>query len=115
MELISRDGGIIVISCHATVTGTSRGSDLRMHAIIRNITHQKEILDTMRKYAHQAENLKGIIPICASCNRIRDDEQEEQPWLSPAAYLYTRLPDTKFTHGMCEECAEKWYPDDKRG
>ena len=114
LEVKTNDGDIIFISCHATVTGTSRGSDFRVHAIIRNITQQKEILDTMRKYAHQAESLKGIIPICSACNRIRDDEQDEQPWLSPAAYLYKRLPDTKFTHGMCKECADKWYPDEKR-
>lgn len=110
LELITESGDIILISCHTTITGYRHLSDFRMHGIVRNITQQKEILDTMREYAHQAENLKGIIPICASCNRIRDDEQDEKPWLSPAAYLYKRLPDTKFTHGMCEECAEKWYP-----
>jgi len=80
-------------------------------AVIRDISEQKEILAAIKASAGQSNGLKNHIPICAGCNKIRDDEHELHPWVSPAVYINDRLPDINFTHGMCPDCMKKWYPD----
>ncbi len=60
----------------------------------------REALDTIKK-------LQGILPICASCKKIRD---EEGRWQSLERYIGERS-EAKFSHGLCPECARKLYPD----
>jgi len=80
-------------------------------AVIRDITKQKEIMAALQASAGQSHGLKNHIPICAGCLKIRDDDQESHPWVSPAVYINDRLPKINFTHGMCPDCMKKWYPD----
>lgn len=51
--------------------------------------------------------LRGFIPICASCKRIRNDEGY---WEQIESYISSHS-EAKFSHGCCEECAKKLYPD----
>jgi sigma-B regulation protein RsbU (phosphoserine phosphatase) len=50
--------------------------------------------------------LSGLLPICASCKKIRDDKGH---WQNVETYIRERS-DTEFTHGYCPECAKKLYP-----
>jgi CheY-like chemotaxis protein len=45
---------------------------------------------------------QGYIPICASCKKIRDKQNQ---WHPPDHFFAERLR-LKFTHGMCPDCAE---------
>ncbi len=49
--------------------------------------------------------LEGLLPICASCKKIRDSSNE---WRQLEEYI-TRHSEAKFTHGVCPECAQKLY------
>jgi K+-sensing histidine kinase KdpD len=49
--------------------------------------------------------LTGLLPICASCKSIRD---EEGRWRQMEAYI-SEHSDARFSHGMCPTCARKWY------
>lgn len=51
--------------------------------------------------------LEGILPVCASCKKIRDDKGS---WHQIEEYVRDRS-DAEFSHGICPECAEKLYPD----
>lgn len=51
--------------------------------------------------------LEGILPVCASCKRIRD---EEGNWHQIESYVRERS-DADFSHGICPECREKLYPE----
>ena len=51
--------------------------------------------------------LEGILPVCASCKKIRD---EKNNWHQIESYIHERS-DAEFSHGICPECAEKLYPD----
>jgi len=51
----------------------------------------------------EIKTLRGIIPICCYCKKIRDDEAI---WTQLEAYLEEHS-DANFTHGICPECAEK--------
>jgi sigma-B regulation protein RsbU (phosphoserine phosphatase) len=50
--------------------------------------------------------LSGLLPICASCKKIRDDKGH---WQNVETYIRERS-DTEFTHGYCPDCAKKLYP-----
>jgi PAS domain S-box-containing protein len=52
--------------------------------------------------------LTGLLPICASCKKIRD---RKGAWHVLEAYVRDHS-EAKFSHGMCPECAERWYGDD---
>jgi hypothetical protein len=51
--------------------------------------------------------LRKLIPICARCKSIRDDQAF---WHGIEHYLHTHL-DLGFTHGMCPKCIGEMYPD----
>lgn len=51
--------------------------------------------------------LRGFIPICASCKKIRDDKGY---WQQIETYIQERS-DALFSHGICKDCMKKLYPD----
>jgi PAS domain-containing protein len=51
--------------------------------------------------------LKSIVPICAYCKKIRDDEAY---WQSVEKYFKVHLS-LDFSHGVCPECAKKLFPE----
>ena len=53
------------------------------------------------------KTLRGLIPICASCKKIRDDQGY---WLQLETYL-ARHSDAEFSHSLCLDCMRKLYPD----
>ncbi|MEW6439763.1 MAG: hypothetical protein AB1640_02405 [bacterium] len=53
--------------------------------------------------------LQSFLPICAGCKKIRDRQNR---WHNLESYLESRI-DVEFTHGMCPECLEKWYPGEE--
>ena len=51
--------------------------------------------------------LRQMLPICAHCKQVRDDENY---WQSVESFLATNL-DIDFTHSLCPDCAEKFFPE----
>jgi hypothetical protein len=51
--------------------------------------------------------LSGLLPICASCKKIRDDGGY---WNQIEIYLKEHS-DATFSHGICPQCQEKLYPE----
>lgn len=62
-----------------------------------------ELKDALRK----VKALSGLLPICASCKKIRDDKGY---WNQIEAYIRDHS-EAEFSHGMCPECLKKLYPD----
>jgi hypothetical protein len=63
----------------------------------------RELQDTLA----QIKKLSGLLPICASCKKIRDDQGY---WNQIEAYIRDHS-EAKFSHGICPECMKKLYPD----
>lgn len=61
-------------------------------------------LDTLK-------TLHGIIPICASCKKIRDDQGS---WNQLETYI-SEHTDADFSHGICPDCARRLYPEVGQG
>ena len=55
----------------------------------------------------RVKTLSGLLPMCASCKKIRDDRGF---WNQVENYISAHSAAT-FTHGICPECARKLYPD----
>ena len=67
---------------------------------------REKLIEDLRVALENVKTLRGLIPICASCKRIRDDSGY---WGQIEAYI-ARHSDAEFSHGICPECAEKLYP-----
>jgi hypothetical protein len=57
----------------------------------------------------RVKTLSGLLPICASCKRIRDDQGY---WSQIESYL-KKHTEADFSHGLCPECAVRLYPEMK--
>jgi hypothetical protein len=64
------------------------------------------VLD-LQKALSEVKTLQGIIPICSHCKKIRDDHGS---WQSLEQYIHEHS-DAQFSHGVCQDCAQKYYPD----
>jgi hypothetical protein len=53
------------------------------------------------------KTLRGLLPICASCKKIRDDSGY---WNQIESYISARS-EAEFSHGICPECTWRLYPD----
>jgi hypothetical protein len=51
--------------------------------------------------------VRGFLPICASCKKIRDAEGE---WNHLETYFSEQFA-VKFTHGICSDCVRQLYPE----
>lgn len=79
-----------------------RGGVFILFAILINkISSQKQELE------RELNTLKGILPICSFCKKIRKDDDT---WDTLEKYI-SEHSEAKFSHGMCPECAKKNYPD----
>ena len=75
---------------------------------MRRLNEELKIkIEELKKAFDEIKVLKGIIPICANCKKIRDDEGY---WDDVATYISLHT-DAKFSHGMCPDCMEKLYGD----
>jgi AmiR/NasT family two-component response regulator len=51
--------------------------------------------------------LRGLLPICVNCKKIRDDKGY---WQAVEGYIRDHT-EAEFSHGLCPECMEKIYPE----
>ncbi|MEE9614356.1 MAG: hypothetical protein V3W31_05300 [Thermodesulfobacteriota bacterium] len=63
-----------------------------------------KIVNELRTALENIKTLKGLLPICASCKKIRDDRGR---WIQMEKYVHERT-EADFTHGLCPGCAEKF-------
>lgn len=64
-----------------------------------------ELLDRLETALASIKTLRGLIPICASCKKIRDDEGY---WMALELYLKEHT-EANFSHGICPDCAHRLY------
>jgi hypothetical protein len=67
---------------------------------------REKLIHELEDALARVKTLSGLLPICASCKRIRDDGGE---WHELEVYVRDHS-DADFSHGICPECADKLYP-----
>lgn len=80
---------------------------------IRYAIGRQKLLTQLEHSAKEIKVLRGFLPICASCKKIRDDKGY---WTQIETYIST-YTEAEFSHGICPECASKLYGHifDKKG
>lgn len=82
--------------------------------VTRDITAEKhdeqeriKLIKHLQKALEEIETLRDLLPICASCKRIRDDSgywQEVEEYFKQRSHL-------DFSHTMCPDCVQHIYPE----
>jgi PAS domain S-box-containing protein len=110
----SKEGRSFVVELSASNVTSSSGELAGRMASLIDITKKKEIeadreklINKLQDALNKIKTLRGIIPICASCKKIRDDKGY---WNQIESYIKEHS-EAVFSHGICPECAEKLYPE----
>jgi hypothetical protein len=69
--------------------------------------YASSLIMKLRKANEEIKTLNGLLPICASCKKIRDKNDN---WQQVEVYIRDRS-EVEFSHGICPECMEKLYGD----
>ncbi|MGD9309321.1 MAG: response regulator [Desulfosarcina sp.] len=88
-------------------------NELRAAIEIAIIKHQaareREFMITqLRNAQREVRTLSGLLPICAACKRIRNEDNKE--WQQIEEYIAGHS-EADFTHGICPDCAHRLYPE----
>jgi DNA-binding response OmpR family regulator len=82
----------------------------RVESVARIIRAERErdrLITQLQQALETIKTLSGMLPICASCKKIRNDTGY---WEEVESYV-KRHSDAEFTHGICPACARKLYGD----
>ncbi len=60
------------------------------------------------KAMHEVKRLSGLLPICSSCKKVRDDKGY---WRQIESYV-AEHSEADFTHGICPDCMKALYPEE---
>jgi len=63
------------------------------------------LIEQLQNSLSEIKNLKGILPICSYCKKIRDDEGN---WKQLEVYIHNKT-EAYFSHGVCPECNTLHY------
>lgn len=66
----------------------------------------EKLLEENRKVLSEIKILKGFLPICSHCKKIRDDQGY---WTQLEEYI-SQHSEAQFSHGLCLDCAKEHYP-----
>lgn len=69
-----------------------------------------KVIGELHEALHNIKTLKGLLPICAACKKVRDDQGY---WADIESYI-RHHSDADFTHGICPACAERLYPEEMK-
>ena len=72
----------------------------------RHREEQQRLLEELQRALAEVKQLSGMIPICAWCKKVRDDEGF---WEAVETYVAERS-EARFSHGICPGCAAKLDP-----
>jgi membrane-bound ClpP family serine protease len=68
---------------------------------------REKAIAAREKALDEVKILRGFLPICSSCKKIRDDQGY---WNQIEGYIRDHS-EAEFSHGICPECAVKLYPE----
>lgn len=93
---LRKNGTTIPIEVHGKVS-SYKNQKVRVTAV-RDLTEQKRAEEEIKR-------LQGLLPICSSCKKIRDDKGY---WNQIDAFIQEHSEAT-FSHSLCPDCSDKFY------
>ena len=109
---ITKDGRTINVAAKISPVHLHAGELIGMTTITREVTTRRNVRaerDRLLAELHSAREevsaLQGLLPICAWCKRVRDDDGY---WGHIESYFESHSQ-MQFTHGICPECIAKYH------
>lgn len=112
MDLARADGQPVSMDLTATIVRW-RSTDfvvLTLRDIAERLKAEQErecLVNELQEALANVRMLSGMLPICASCKRVRDDQGY---WNQIEAYIRDHS-EAEFSHSICPDCARKMYPE----
>lgn len=111
---LRRDGTAIDVSITVSPIKNADGDIQGASIVLRDITERKRqekerlrLIDELKEALRRVKTLNGLLPICASCKKIRNDGGY---WEQVETYIRSRS-NAEFTHGICPDCVRQLYPE----
>ncbi len=113
-EMCRSDGTVIQVEENAQAICDLEGRVQYYQGSFQDITERKraeeereKLIQELQKTLAEVKTLSGLIPICASCKKIRNDKGY---WGQIESYISDHS-EAEFSHGICPDCMKKLYPD----
>jgi hypothetical protein len=114
VRIVLLSGDIKWIRFRSKPSHKSGSGEVTWVGCIVDITDQKRLgfekdhhLKELQKAIDEIKTLKGILPFCSICKKIRDDQGY---WNQVDVYI-DEHSEADISHSICPECAKKHYPD----
>jgi len=111
-RIVRQDGSIRWISHVCRPVNDDQGRFIGTRGSNRDITSRKiaeqereRLIVELKEALAKVKALSGLLPICASCKKIRDDKGY---WKQIESYISDHS-EAEFSHGICPDCARKLY------
>ena len=112
--LISKSQKIIPVEENIVLLFDNAGNRIGSVGTLRDITERRRtenerdrLIAELQKALVHIKTLRGIVPICSSCKKIRDDQGY---WNQVEVYV-SEHTEADFTHSICPDCTQKLYPE----
>jgi len=113
VQMRRHGGSPIWVRDTVTAIHDDEGRVLYYEGSLEDITERKRaeeererLIAELQEALAKVKTLSGLLPICASCKKIRDDQGY---WREVELYIGEHST-AEFTHGLCPECAKRLYP-----
>ncbi|MGB9629059.1 MAG: MASE3 domain-containing protein [Thermodesulfobacteriota bacterium] len=113
--ILTKRGEKRMIAWHNKVLKDESGKIVATLSSGMDITERKKaeeerekLINDLQEALSKVKVLSGMLPICASCKKVRDDKGY---WTQIEAYIREHS-EAEFTHGLCPDCLKKLYPDE---
>jgi PAS domain S-box-containing protein len=114
LEFVFKNGTVTTMDCSGSAIHDEKGEITSVLLIERDITERKRaemeqerLILQLQEALAKVKTLSGLLPICASCKKIRDDKGY---WTQIERYI-SKHSNAEFSHGICPDCAKKLYSD----
>lgn len=112
--VVRSDGSKFYVEVSSSNVANDRGNIVGVMASFVDVTRRKQTEMEREDLIHQLQaalakikTLRGLVPICASCKKIRDDGGF---WHQVEVYVRDHSA-AQFSHSICPDCARTLYPD----
>lgn len=113
-QIRRQDGSLVWVEISARALRDGVSGTLFYEGSIEDISQRhgaqqekERLIAELRGALSHAKQLSGLLPICSSCKKIRDDHGE---WNPMEVYIQQRS-DASFTHSFCPDCVRRLYPE----
>jgi len=108
------NGQSIACAVVASMLSDADGEPGQTLFVMTDITERKRaeeererLITELREALTQIKTLRGLLPICSYCKKIRDDQGY---WSQLEAFI-TEHSEAAFSHGICPDCMQKHFPE----